>query len=117
LEYLRELSNQIGLRDWTIVLAPEPTTPGRIAEVVPVYGRKVATIRLSETFKNAPQSVQRHTVVHELIECHFAPSRFVALETLSKRAYAAYQINHEFSVDGLADAIAPFYPLPDFQEA
>jgi len=55
--------------------------------------------------------------VHELIHCHFATAHLYAdevLEIVSMLARRAFDLNMEMGIDGMADAIAPFMPLPDF---
>ena len=102
----------MALRDWHFVLSGVAPAKGRAAEIVPIYGRKWAELRLSPEFACLAPEVQRHTLVHELIHCHLAAAQCYADAMLRKAARHAFDMNVEIGIDGLADAIAPLMPLP-----
>lgn len=113
--YVRDLANRLALRDWTFVLEPEHCTPGRNAEIQPCFGRKHATLRLSNLFLQMPAGLQRHTLVHELMHCHLAELSFYIQHLAFGDALRAARIMQEMAVDGLADAMAILLPLPQFE--
>jgi hypothetical protein len=112
LSYVRDLANRLGLRDWTLILTQETPQPGRIAEIAPVWGRKHAALRLSGEFFDRDGAAQRHTVVHELLHCQFATAQLYAQRVMVPHSYLALELNFECGIDGVADAIAPLFPLP-----
>lgn len=114
--YLRALADALRLRDWTIRLSDEPAGPGDSADVACPYGRKLATVRLGESFLDDAPEEQRHTLTHELIHCHLMPAWEVACEGLEPAAVAVFRRLAEYGVDGLADAVAPLMPLPGRDE-
>lgn len=77
----------------------------------------MAELRVSCSFSQMPPEAKRHLLVHELIHCHFAAAHLYAdevLEIVSMLARRAFDLNMEMGIDGMADAIAPFMPLPNF---
>ncbi len=90
---------------------------GRAAEIMLIQGRRLAELRVSHLFSQMSLEAKRHLLVHELIHCHFATAHLYAdevLEIVSMLARRAFDLNMEMGIDGMADAIAPFMPLPDF---
>jgi hypothetical protein len=109
--YVRTIADALRLKDWEFdIVQQAPSGDDSIASVQPVYGRKLAILRLSEGFLNDSYVEQRHTLVHELIHCHAAPLQRL-LESEEHMTAGARQAI-EYCVDGLADAIAPLLPLP-----
>jgi hypothetical protein len=105
------LRDKLCLRDWQLLLSEEqPSGENSIASIEPIYGRKFATLRMSEGFLNDTPSEQRHTLVHELLHCHLAPLQ--RLIEANNEMTQAYKMAIEYAVDGLADAIAPLLPVP-----
>lgn len=89
------------------------------ASIAPVYGRYHASLSLCWNWGTLTPEIQRETIVHELLHLRLLPvdSAFDHIkQALSKRHRAAAESAHiqsiEFAVDGIACAIAPFYPLP-----
>jgi hypothetical protein len=111
-ENLRVLADALALRDWNFVVSPEPCAPQFNAQIEPVFGRKLATLRVRADFLCLTPHQQRHSLTHELLHCHLAPTQAVAREVLPKRALGTFTVNLEYGVDGLADAVAPLLPLP-----
>jgi hypothetical protein len=118
IEYIRRLADLMRLRDWTIELDPPlADDDSRAGHVVVIYGRKLAQIALRPTQDAAEL---RHTIVHELVHCHFEPACAMVHtdleEVLGKAAdqvfWHAFRRSAEYAVDGLADAIAPLMPYP-----
>lgn len=126
--YVALMASQLGLRDWEVLIEWEPMEDC-CAAVAPVYGQKRATLHFGPNFLNAegapgPAAVatwQRQTIVHELIHLHLYPltegvSRTNAAllsEEAATVAGLALGQSCEYATDGLADAVAGFFPLPD----
>ena len=117
--YLRYLADHLELRDWRIHLADDPCDEPYVAEIKSVYGRKWATIYLSERWHELSPVQQRQTLVHELIHCHFRLVESLAEQAemvMPRATYRLWYTNHEhgveYAVDALAEAIAPFLDLP-----
>lgn len=118
--YIRRIADELRLRDWTVLLDPEPSSEGTSATVTPIYGRRRAIVYLSADFLETSAEEQRHTVAHELIHLHLEPCSATILndlqaplgenaDTILERVYMRHL---EYAVDGLADAVAPMLPLP-----
>lgn len=110
--YIRVVADQMNLRDWTIVLAGEPAGPGRAAEIECVWGRSYATLRLGADWDKFSPASQRSAILHELLECHHFAVRFVAHEGMKRGFGQVFDHQIEQAIDSVADAIAPFFPLP-----
>lgn len=106
------LADNLGLRDWTIILGDEPPGEGLMADVGPILGRKHAVLRLAPQFYTCTKDRQRQTLVHELVELQFAPARLYANGVLPGDTLWVLNINLEYGIDGIADAMAPLMPLP-----
>lgn len=123
--YIRALADELGLKDWTVFLSEEPTAPGVGAEMETTYGRKHVTIRVSKDFLSEDLETQRQTIIHELLHVHINPIEHVIsfdlyntfavgtqtldmMKSVSSRAV-------ELAVDGIADAIAGFYKVIDWE--
>lgn len=119
--YARQLADLLHLKDWTILFDQSPPeNDDAIASIDPCEGRKVATVHICSDFWEREADEQRQTITHELIHCHHdSASEIVRVDLvkhLSQQAYdilwGGYKRQMEYCVDGLADAIAPFLPLP-----
>lgn len=119
-EYVYSLARILRLADWEYEIPSEPCEDGSCATIDCVFGQKRAVLHLAADFFTHDGPWQRQTLVHELVHCHLAQSRWLiykaADEILSKAAAAAlflgFDQNLEYATDGLADAIAPLVPLP-----
>jgi hypothetical protein len=108
--YVRQLADILRLKDWRICVAEDPPPENALASCAPVEGRKYATLRFGESFLTDDRLEQRHTIVHELLHCHFGPMwRMLEGE---EKVCPAIRMAMEYCVDGLADAIAPLVPEP-----
>ena len=115
--YLRALADAMTLRDWAFrILDVGPSDEDAMALIRPTYGRRHASIWLSDDFLDDSPEAQRHTLVHELIHCHFAGAQHYLDDCLDGDARAAYRLMLESGVDAVADALAPLLPLPSFPE-
>ena len=118
--YCRTMADELGLRDWTLIVNYDtPTIAEENARVDVTYGRRVVTISWGETFWTETRAEQRQTVVHELMHIHLdaisAVSRSLA-EQLGSFAYSVFSDNEhlqvELATDAIAEAIAHHFPLP-----
>lgn len=117
--YIREVADHMELRDWCFDLKADPTEPGCYATIWPVFGQRLATIRICENFRTLDPVTQRGVVVHELIHCHLAPLQSQLDsdldDILGGQANALFWRsvlrNLEFAVDALEKCIAPQMPL------
>lgn len=119
--YIRVIADDFGLRDWRLYLDREPSDSGTNAQIRATPGQKVARIRVAWNFRDHDADDQRATIVHELLHCHLTPMQHIL--TYDMEAYSSITederaIMHttflrlmEYSVDGIADAIASKYPL------
>lgn len=116
--YMAQIAVEMGLRDWTFNYHIEPCEDTALATVDTIYGRKIANVHVCADFAEQTPEAQRNAIVHELIHVHFAQERQAVEDglkvlggVLGGIAHDAYRLGHEYGVDGLAEAIAPHYPL------
>jgi hypothetical protein len=120
--YIRTAADEMGLRDWRIELLDEPCDEDCNAQVRLIYGRKVATVRVSGDFRCFDLERIRRTVVHELVHLHFAAMTNQVEHDLdghlSKQAldifFSAWARDFEYGVDAIATAFAVHMPLIDW---
>lgn len=129
--YVRGIANEMGLRDWTFTVEVVKQV-GRTwnknkpqdgeewcATCKPVIGRKYAELTFASYLRNAPRDDLRHTVVHELVHCHFYGLwDMLRRDTLMQMEQEVYDMwvvgverHMEYGVDAMADVIAPHLPL------
>ena len=120
-DYIRELANLIGLRDWCLHLMEDPTKDGdALAEIHPTYGRKHAQLYLCKDWEELAPETQRAVALHELLHAQRAGADSYVQNTVDRfvaqREYLVwfegYRQHVEYTVDGLTDHIAPLLPLP-----
>jgi hypothetical protein len=125
--YIRTRADELGLRDWTLFLDDEELNPeDRLARATLTWGRKHSKIAVCEMFRRLTPEQQRETIIHELVHLHFVSSIHVISDDLQEchclpdtvhgLIYKAFEHQHEYAVDGLAEAIAPKFPLIEWQE-
>ena len=122
LRYLAMLARNMGLRDWTLYLRPEPCEDSSHAATVScVPGRKIANIQVAADWFEQDAAAQRHVLVHELLHVH-VDQEFQLIEDalpplVGQTAYhtfeRAYRNLHEHGVDAIASVLAPHFPLPE----
>jgi hypothetical protein len=110
LPYVRQIADTIGLRDWQVFIDEDTPREENIASCYPCEGRKIATVRFSESFLMSSPFKQRHAVVHELIHNHLAPYMYAVEKKTSNDPVLGMLM--EYGVDGLADGFAHLLPLP-----
>lgn len=117
--YVREMANQLGLRDWTVHLMRVPSDDARAGEIKCTYGRKHACLWVNAGFGEMDPKEQRQVIIHELLHCHFAPAIQMLVDASGNvgKTWVAHldgtmRMALEYGIDAIADEIAPNYPLP-----
>ena len=125
LRYVNSMKKMLHLSDWTIVMQNEPCSSDCLAETDVITGQHLAKMYLSKTYtKDTPENL-RATIIHELLHCHLSPISELSEEILKpladelggsrviKSAINGIEYETERSIDGISEAIAPFFPLPN----
>ena len=125
LRYVILLKKMLHLSDWTIVMQNEPCSSDCLAETDVITGQHLAKMYLSKTYtKDTPENL-RATIIHELLHCHLSPISELSEEILNpladelggsrviKSAINGIEYETERSIDGISEAIAPYFPLPN----
>ena len=125
LRYVLLLKKMLHLSDWTIVMQNEPCSSDCLAETDVITGQHLAKMYLSKTYtKDTPENL-RATIIHELLHCHLSPISELSEEILKpladelggsrviKSAINGIEYETERSIDGISEAIAPYFPLPN----
>lgn len=119
--YIRDMANKLCLRDWKIELVDgEPADATSAACCRTLKGRKVAHIKVSSKWTELAPAQQRHYITHELIHVHAEAMDDVLFYSIKgqlapgawEACYSEFGRALEYAVDGLADALAPYLPLP-----
>jgi hypothetical protein len=121
--YVRGIADQMRLRDWDIVLARD-VCEGAGARITVTYGRRTAVIEFGYSFWTNGVVEQRQTIVHELIHIYLDDIDTVMRDAKDIIASDVFELTRqtvanriELATDGLAEGIAPLFPLPDPSEA
>ena len=125
LRYVNSMKKMLHLSDWTIIMQNEPCSSDCLAETDVITGQHLAKMYLSKTYtKDTPENL-RATIIHELLHCHLSPISELSEEILKpladelggsrviKSAINGIEYETERSIDGISEAIAPFFPLPN----
>ena len=125
LRYVISMKKMLRLSDWTIIMQNEPCSSDCLAETDVITGQHLAKMYLSKTYaKDTPENL-RATIIHELLHCHLSPISELSVEILKpladelggsrviKSAINGIEYETERSIDGISEAIAPFFPLPN----
>lgn len=113
--YARRLADSMGLRDWSVhVLSGRPGDDEN-ASICCLWGRRVAEIKLSDDWFADDPPRQRQALVHELIHAHLASMHWLVQDALEPSLHPAYELTLEYAIDAMAEAWAPFLPLPDHE--
>lgn len=125
LEYVIVLGERLGVSEWDIRIKLDggPDDPDSLAQIAPIYGRKVASLRLR------PDLLERYaghevvnTLTHELLHlvtnsvAQVIRTDLTAFGGLAQREYDGlwhyYAREVELLVDHLASILAPTMPKP-----
>lgn len=119
--YVNTMRPLLGLPEWIVNISDKPVeNESHVATIFPVWGTKVANLRLSSHFFEFTAEYQREIVVHELLHCVFAVPQhqveMILTEYLKGKAgelfHDCWSHSMEYAIDGLAVAICPTLPLP-----
>lgn len=117
--YMAYLANEVGLKDWSILLSDEPCSEEMSGTCQPIRGRRVASIALNSAWMEASPYDLRETVVHELLHCHTEPIthplaslRDLVGSVLHDHLTTTQDMALEFAVDAIASSFARCLLLP-----
>ena len=119
-EYVRQMADLMGLKDWEVKLSDEPPENAEHAACIDTrYGRKFANISVQAEWASEPPETFRATIVHELVHCFLNPARncidnvqSLVGELVYRPLYNSLTDHIEYATDGIAVAWAEFLPLP-----
>lgn len=119
-EYVREMADLMGLRDWMMGIADDPPdNDDANAQVDVPYGRWWASIKFNPSWPERDPEDLRRTVAHELVHCHLWSMHQRVCDLHDLLGSTVYQVlnkafteNLEHAVDGIAYAWAESLPLP-----
>lgn len=118
-DYIATITSYLRLTNWHIGLSHAPATEPYQATVEPTFGRCCATVALCREWDDLDPETQRQTLVHELVHLYFYPAENVLTRAREQHGKAWVELmwtmhreQLEYGVDGMADIIAPFLPLP-----
>ena len=118
--YVRLVADVFGLRDWNITVSENHCPEDTMADTETTYGQRHAVIRFNEKWAEWSVEELRSTVVHELLHVHTEPVGELITDILTQSldeqastvGSTAVSYLLERSVDQIAEAIAPYFPLP-----
>ena len=115
--YVRKIADIYGLKDWILEVDNDgPTDRLASASIYCTPGRKYGYIRLSQYFLDENSNDQRLAIVHELTHCHTHMAHSFGTDHLiSDETKATFTTLLEYGIDGIAVAIASFFPLPSIE--
>ena len=112
--YILTVAQAMNLGHWEIILSDgDPTDELGAAEVYSARGRRTAIVSVASDFLETPKSQQRHVIVHELVHVHFACPDHVIHQSVSEEIHRAWNVSCEYSIDAIAEVLAPFMPMPE----
>ena len=118
-KYMAYLTDEVGLRDWSIALSDDPCEDELAGTCHPIRGRRVASIALNSAWMDADPCDLRETIVHELLHCHTEPityplasMRDVVGSVLHDHLETTQSMALEFAVDAIASSFARCLMLP-----
>lgn len=123
--YVRLIRDQLGLRDWFLVVKHDPPADqAALASVTCIEGRRFATVRVCVDFRELMGDEQRHVIIHELLHCHLAEMHHYlngilrdVLGQSSVPILGAHHMKVEYAVDAIAQEWATTFPLIEWTTA
>jgi hypothetical protein len=119
-QYIKALASALGLLQWRIRLLDDPADDGLMASCQVVRGRRVACLKLASDWLEYDAEQQRHAIIHELLHVWIEPVLITVEAASEAMKHATFKVLYhntdmqsEYAIDGIAAAIAPFYPLPE----
>jgi hypothetical protein len=125
-KYIRDVADKLGLKDWEFELKREPPEDKDAgAEVSPAEGRKFAHILVASDFREYKPKTQANYILHELIHLHLQSAcDVIRLDLWENRVLpqttydvlcGGFRRQIEYAVDGLATALAPMFPVIEWE--
>lgn len=121
LEAIKEWQNRLKLDHWVINLSDEkPRNDDATAEIIPIDGRYVAEMRISEYFYETTPEDQSNSIVHELL--HLPEDRIRQTmrcvtknmsQDMKESVYDLVTMDIEYFNDWLATRLSTLLPAPD----
>ena len=116
--YVRDVADQMTLKDWRISLLRDPCADDCNADVQSLYGKREARIRICLDFTEKSGDEQRRIITHELTHVHIDPTLDVLFRLQPHVGSVPYAMacaqqkeTIEFGVDALSRLIAPAMPM------
>lgn len=111
--YINQLKDLLGLNQWDVFLSLTAAEPGTNASVHPVYGRRVVPVAVNRDWFSYSASVQRNTLVHELLHVvHNAQTEVIRTSPQVKWLWRTFERETELMVDHLAGVLDEYMPMP-----
>lgn len=122
--YIRDIADKVGLKDWQFFLERVEADQGVIASVEVWGDSTTCTLWFGPPFWKYGPRMQRETVVHELVHCHTHKLVRLVKTTMTNELgnQAAHAMNfsleqmHEMAVDGIAASWARMLPCIDWSD-
>lgn len=118
-EVVAHYRDLLHLANWVIDISDEPPADDCMADIAPVYGQRVAVLRIDPQWPTWDAATLHATVVHELLHLHVEHAAQVAEDAAAAVAgaagpvvRAAVNLALEYAVDGIAVAVTPHLPAP-----
>ena len=109
-KYLVALKQKMWLGMWRIdVMWDGEIPPDSLATIEPVYGRKVANLRLCVDFFEREPEQQRSTLVHELLHCSLADVQELACQlrtNLGDQAMDAWMPGYRLAMEHAVEQLS-----------
>lgn len=122
--YVYQLADLMGLRGWDLKVSEEVSSKHTLAEIETVYGQLAATVWLGEDWEDLSPEMKRDTLVHELLHAHVSRLKYLVEDVLKAAGKkvaaiggAAWHLEEEYTVEAMAQAWAPWLPVPFDGEA
>jgi hypothetical protein len=124
INYVREIANRMGMKDWSFDISARDPLSGAIASTEVWGDSNTATLWIGKTFWKYGPRMQREVICHELLHWHtdkfYRNAREVYRNVLGREAFelslASLRQMHELTVDGIASAWAREFPMIDWTD-
>ena len=114
-EYINTLAAMLDLNHWDIFLTHASAKDDCNASIHPVYGRHVAALSVNKGWFSYSREVQRNTILHELLHVvHNRQTEVIRTTSQVNAVWTTFERETELMVDGLANALERFFPLPEY---
>lgn len=115
--YINDIRDFVGLGGWDVYIATKVATADAFASIHPVYGRHVAALAVCKDWWSLSPTVQRNTIVHELLHVvHNRATEVIRTAPASNWQWRTFEREIELMVDHLAGVLDQFAPMPHTPE-